>query len=130
MPMKRLLIVILMLLLLTIPKIGITEDSLVGQKFPVPSWQWVDTIPELGATCGIEFGSKLLVLAVENNTTLVQYQTTNRPRGATSCRHGIMFLIDTTKLKSFTSVYESIVETKKQREELINRLILIHEEGE
>jgi len=119
--MKSLLIVILMLLVL--PKTGNTGEITPGQLFPVPRWQWVDVI-QSGTTCGIEFGDRVKVLAVESDIVLVEYKRVILRTGITPCIDGIMFLMNTDDLKEFTSQHSTIVKKEQERRSLINRLIL------
>ncbi len=118
--MKSLLIVILMLLVL--PKIGNTGEITPGQLFPVPRWEWVEVI-QSETTCGIEFGDRVKVLAVEGDIALVEYKRIILRTGITPCIDGIMFLINTDDLKKFASQHGAIAKKKQKRKLLIQRLM-------
>ncbi len=122
--MKKIIFTIILILLgFTLPVNAAVHR---GQQFRVPEWQWVNMIENYSvsdATCGIEFGNIVQVLAVEGDTALVGYRNKGDMLGATSCPDGIIFMIKTHVLEKFTTRFKAIL-AEKNRQEVLIRLLL------
>jgi len=122
--MKTIIFTIILILLgLTLP---VDAEVQPGQRFQVPEWQWVNMIENYSvsdASCGIEFGNPVQVLAVEGDTALVGYRNKGDMLGATSCPDGIIFIMKTHILETFTTRYKAIVAEMNRQNALIRLLL-------
>jgi len=122
--MKKIIFTIILILLgLTLP---VDAEVQPGQQFRVPQWQWVNMIENYSvsdATCGIEFGNVVQALAVEGDTALVGYRSKGDRSGGTSCPSGIIFIIKTHLLETFTTRYTAVL-LEKNRQNALIRLLL------